>query len=86
MTFAFELPTLIDVVLAIVAVEFVALALLRRRLAGGLTIPQIAANLAAGACLLMVARAGLRGNETEALMWLAAAGLAHVIDLAGRLR
>jgi len=86
MTFAFELPTLIDVVLAIVAVEFVALALLRRRLAGGLTIPQIAASLAAGACLLMVARAGLRGNETEALMWLAAAGLAHVIDLAGRLR
>ena len=86
MSLAFNLPTLVDVVLAIVAVEFVALALLRHRLAGGLTIPKIAANLAAGACLLMVARAGLRGSETEALMWLAAAGVAHTLDLVMRVR
>lgn len=86
MSLGFNLPTLVDVVLLIVAVEFVALALLRRRFAGGLTIPQIAANLAAGACLLMVARAGLRGDEAWALMWLAAAGVAHTLDLVMRLR
>lgn len=44
-------------------------------------------NLAAGACLLLALRAALTGAPVALLgLWLALAGLAHGVDVAGRWR
>jgi len=44
-------------------------------------------NLAAGACLLLALRAALTGAPVAMLgLWLALAGVAHGLDVAGRLR
>jgi hypothetical protein len=76
----------IDLVLALVSVELVALALWRQQTGKGPSIAKLAPNLAAGACLLMVARSALNDQGEMILVWLAAAGLAHVIDLVQRFR
>jgi formaldehyde-activating enzyme involved in methanogenesis len=75
-----------DVVLAIVSIEFVALALWRLQTGKGPSLAKLAPNLAAGACLLMVARSALNDQNEMMLVWLAAAGLAHTIDLVQRFR
>ncbi len=76
----------IDLVLALVSVELVALALWRQQTGKGPSIAKLAPNLAAGACLLMVARSALYDQPEMMLAWLAAAGVAHMIDLIQRFR
>ena len=82
----FEPQNLIDLVLALVALEFACLAALWFVARRGLPPRVAAANLAAGACLLLAARAGLSNEQTFFMIALAGAGLAHVADLALRLR
>lgn len=76
----------IDLVLALVSVEFVALALWRQQTGKGPSLGKLAPNLAAGACLLMVARSALNDQSEMMLVWLACAGIAHSIDLVQRFR
>jgi hypothetical protein len=76
----------IDLVLALVSVELVALALWRQQTGKGPSIGKLAPNLLAGACLLMVARSALNDQGEMMLVWLAAAGVAHVVDLIQRFR
>lgn len=75
-----------EAILALVAVEFFALILWRMKRGKGPSPLDIAANLAAGACLLLAVRAALLGQETMLLAFLAASGLAHVADLVRRWR
>ena len=82
----FEPLNLIDLVLVLVALEFACLAALWFVARRGLPPRVAAANLAAGACLLLAARAGLSNEQTFFMIALAGAGLAHVADLALRLR
>ena len=76
----------IDLVLALVSVELVGLALWRQMTGRGPSLLALAPNLAAGACLLMVARSALNDQAQMMLVWLAAAGVAHTLDLVQRLR
>ena len=82
----FEPARLIELVLALVSVEFVALCALWVFARRGLPPRMLAANLAAGAFLLLAARAGLAEDRLFFMAALACAGLAHVADLAMRLR
>lgn len=75
-----------EAILALVVVEFIALVVWRARRGKGPSALDIAANLAAGACLLLAVRAALLGEEAMLLVFLAASGLAHVADLARRWR
>lgn len=76
---------LIDAILLLVLVEAVVLVPLGRR--AGLSAAGILANLAAGAFLLLALRSVLAAADwTVTAMALAAAGLAHLADVALRLR
>jgi hypothetical protein len=78
---------MIDLILALVAVEWLVLAAVWRRTGRGIAPLALLANLAAGATLLMAARSALVGADwTVTAAWLAAAGLAHLADLAKRWR
>lgn len=77
----------VEVILLLVALEACALLAwrgLRRREPGLLA---LLPSLAAGACLLLALRAALLSAPWSSVAaWLSAALLAHVVDLAGRLR
>ena len=75
-----------EAILAIVAVEFLALVVWRKSRGAGPAPADLAANLAAGACLLVAVRSALLGQGTMVLVFLAASGVAHVADLARRWR
>jgi hypothetical protein len=79
----FEGGRIVDVILALVAVEIVALVALRR--VHGAPLPGLVANLLAGAFLLIALRCALAGFGWP---WIAlsllAALAAHVADLAAR--
>jgi len=77
---------IVNLILALVVVEFIALAWWRVRRGRGVPIASLAVNLAAGGSLLLALRAGLAGDQTMILVWLAAAGLAHAADVALRWR
>lgn len=81
-----HLTFLPDAILALVVLECVALIAWRLRRGKGPSPLDIAANLAAGACLLLAVRAALMGDEIVLLVALAASGLAHVADLSRRWR
>jgi hypothetical protein len=71
---------LADAILLLVAVEAL---VLWRHPQGRSLLP----NLAAGACLLLALRAALTDAPVALLgLWLALAGVAHAVDLTGRLR
>jgi len=77
----------VDLVLALMAIEGALLALHRRRTGRGVPIAELLAFLCAGACLLLALRAALVGawwGWTAAA--LAGAGAAHLADLALRWR
>lgn len=77
----------VDLILALIAAEAAALAVYRQRTRRGPALPDLAANLMAGACLLLALRAALAGAGWEvSAAWLGAALLAHVADLARRWR
>lgn len=83
----FGAPALIDLILALVVVEVVALAWVRRRTGRGPEPLGLLATAAAGGCLLLALRAALADADP---IWIAAAlagaGLAHLADLARRWR
>jgi hypothetical protein len=76
----------IDLVLAIIAVEFAVLAWRRSRTAApGVAMLDVALWLAPGVCLLMALRCALTGAPwTWVWAWLAASLPAHVADLIRR--
>jgi hypothetical protein len=77
-------PRVIDGILALVAVEALAVLALRAFGRGPATLP-FAANLLAGAFLLLALRAALGGGSATSIgLCLTAALIAHVADLLGR--
>jgi hypothetical protein len=77
----------IDAILLLVALEAVALALWHRASGRGVPIGRLAANLCAGAALLLAVRAALVGAWWGSVaLWLAVSLVAHVADLRGRWR
>lgn len=78
-------PIYIDFALAMIGVEGLALLVWRARTGKGPAPRALIANLTAGACLLLVARALLTGaSALVTLAALTAALAAHVYDLAAR--
>ena len=74
-----------DLVLLLMAFEGVILAGLKITTGRGIALPGLAANLLAGACLILALRTVLTGGSTEtAAMWLAASLAGHVADLVSR--
>jgi hypothetical protein len=77
-----DAATLVQIVIAAIGLEFVALALLFRRTGRGLPPGQLALKLLPGLCLLLALRAGVVGaGNFEIAAWLTGAGVLHGIDL-----
>jgi hypothetical protein len=75
----------IDAILLLLGAEAVALALWHRRTGRGPAPRRLLPNLLAGAFLLAALRTALPdGSHALLLLWLAAALLAHLVDLRGR--
>lgn len=70
---------LVDIVIALVICEFAAVSFYAWR--RGSAPLGLAANLTAGACLLMTARAALTGDRLFFVVMLTASGIAHSLDL-----
>lgn len=78
---------IVDLILAAMALEALALGLLWRRAARGLPTFPLLVCLASGACLLLALRAALTGAGALAIGgWLGVGFLAHLGDLALRWR
>ena len=77
----------VDLILALMAAEAIALLVLWRRRGRGVPPAQLIANLAAGGSLLLALRAALTGAHWAWLgVWLTTALIAHLTDLALRWR
>lgn len=82
----FATGRIVDLILGFMAVEGLALAILRRRIGRGLALADVAANLLSGFCLLLALRAALVGAWWGwTALALAAALTAHLADLKRRL-
>ncbi len=78
---------LVDLILIVVVIEAMVLMLLWLRAGRGVAPADLLPNLCAGAFLLLAMRAALAGSGwTTAAFCLAAAGLAHLIDIYRRWR
>jgi hypothetical protein len=78
---------IVDLILVLVAIEFVVLAVLWSRSGRGVAPLRIVANLASGACLLLALRAALTQASWQMVAaFLAAAFMAHLADLMQRWR
>ena len=87
MTELFASWRLVDLILVVVAVEMLALGLYWRWSCRGVAIPDLLPNLLAGALLLLALRFALGGaGWMPCCACLAAAGVAHCVDLARRWR
>jgi hypothetical protein len=81
----FETGRIVDLLLALVILESAVLWAYRRASGRGVPTSALIANLASGACLLLALRAALSGAGWEwVAFWLAAALVAHLIDLRSR--
>ena len=79
--------TIVTIVLLVLIVEIVVLATLRLRGAGGLPIPQLLSNAAAGGSIALALRSALVGDGVVMIgFWLIVGGIAHATDLILRLR
>lgn len=82
----FATGRIVDLILGFMAVEGLALAILRRRTGRGPALADVAANLLSGFCLLLALRAALVGAWWGwTALALAAALAAHLADLKRRL-
>lgn len=82
----FESGRVVDLILAIMAIEALLFVILAISWRARLPIAGLLFNLAAGGCLLLALRAVLTGADwVVAGAWLAAALVAHVADLIQRL-
>jgi hypothetical protein len=80
-----ESGRIVDLILALVAVQFVALWLYRRATGKGPAPADLAPNLLAGAALLLALRAALiQAGWFWVALFLAAGLAAHLVDLARR--
>ena len=78
---------LVDLILLVVVIEAAALLLFWQRRRRGVAPSDLLPTLCAGAFLLLALRAVLAGNDRLiAVFCLAAAGLAHLIDICRRWR
>lgn len=78
---------IVDLIVALVVVEAVALIALHRARQRGPGIASIIAMLVPGVCLLLALRAALTAAPwTTIALWLAAALVAHMADVAHRMR
>jgi hypothetical protein len=76
---------IVDLILALVAVEFVILAWRRRSPRPASALIDIALAIAPGVCLLLALRAALTGAPwTHVAVWLAAALPVHLADMVRR--
>lgn len=77
----------VDAILALIVVEAVLLAFLHRRRGVGVPPADLLGYLASGAALLLALRSALVGAPwISTAFWLAAALVAHLVDLARRWR
>lgn len=77
--------SLVDVVLALTALEILALLLWRARGAGGASrAASVVLALLPGVLLILAVRAALYGEGWQALAWITASLPAHLLDLARR--
>lgn len=77
----------VDLIIAITLAEAVALVLYRRLTGQGLRTLEFIPNLAAGLCLMGALRCVLHSSDwTWVALFLALAGVAHLIDLRARWR
>ena len=75
----------IDLILALMAVEAVVLAVVHRVHGHGIAPVRLWPNLFAGACLMLALRASLTGAGATAIgSWLALGLVGHLVDLALR--
>lgn len=78
---------LVDLALLLTAIEGLLLVAYHRRTGRGVAPPDLVANLAAGACLMLALRAALAGaGPTWIVACLAGSLLAHLLDLSRRWR
>jgi len=79
---AFATGRIVDVILALMALELIVLIIVRKKTGRGLTTVQSTVSLAAGAALLLALRAALTGQPwRSAALWLIVALAAHALDL-----
>ncbi len=72
----------IDLILLMVAIEFLVLLVVLRRRANGVRIGDFTFTLLSGACLLVALRFAITGADWRwILLWLTAAVVAHFCDL-----
>lgn len=82
-----ESGEIVDFILVAMLFEALLLMFLRRTTGRGIASAQVCANLAAGAVLMLALRAALKGAGWQTVAaWLAAALLAHVVEVAVRWR
>lgn len=76
-----------DLILALVVIEAIALIVYWRRRGRGVPPLDLIVNLASGACLMLALRSALMHQSWQwTAAWLAAAGVAHLADIARRWR
>ena len=86
MSTLFASGRIIDLILALVALEAVGLVLYRRQTGRGLQVPAIVLGLLPGVLLLVAVRAALRGARWEWIaLLLALACVAHLVDFRRRM-
>jgi len=79
---AFATGRIVDVILALMALELIVLIIVRKKTTRGLTTAQLTVSLAAGAALLLALRAALTGRPWQSVaLWLIVALAAHALDL-----
>ncbi len=79
--------TVVDLILVFMLLEGIVLAVYRRRTGRGIAFVDLVAMLLAGAFLLLALRAALAGAPWSRIaIWLLAALVAHLVDLARRWR
>lgn len=84
---AFASGLVIDVILAVMVLEALALFIYRQRTGKGPTVAETLANLASGACIMLAVRSALTGDVWQiTAAWLMAAFASHLADLAIRFR
>lgn len=78
----FQSGLVADLILAVIALEALAIAACRRLLGTGPRLARLLPTLVSGACLLLALRAALIGAAwTGIAPWLVAALVAHAVDL-----
>jgi hypothetical protein len=84
-SFLFASGSIVDLILAGLVLEAIALMLYRSKTGAGIPAVGLLTNLLAGACLLMALRSALVGQAWySTAVWLTIALVAHVADLAQR--